>query len=121
MARILLSLGYSATEIAKWLNINRSTVYRSNKISTNEELQQFATEVKAAFTVKQYEIVARVLSRVDVLVKKSFNLDSLVKILNTIGADVMLNGREKIGASMTDPKPIYTHEKISDRVEDTRT
>lgn len=84
IAKTLLDLNCSATEISELLNIDRSTVYRYSQQPTSEELQQFATEIKTIFAVKQFKLIAKILKRMDALVERSFDLKALINAFNTV-------------------------------------
>jgi predicted transcriptional regulator len=84
LAKTLLDLNCSATEISELLNIDRSTVYRYSQQPTSEELQQFATEIKTIFAVKQFKLIAKILKRMDALVERSFDLKALTNAFNII-------------------------------------
>jgi predicted DNA-binding protein YlxM (UPF0122 family) len=71
LAQVMLDLNYSATEIAKELNIDRTTVYRYGEKTLNDDLQQFATEMKIIFTLKQRQILAKILTRIEQALWKS--------------------------------------------------
>lgn len=87
VAKTLLDLNYSATQIARLLDIDRSTVYRYSKKPIKAELQQYATEIRMIFSVKQHQILAKILKRIDSLVEKNFNLNALISVYK------VLNGR----------------------------
>lgn len=84
LAKTLLDLNCSATEISELLNIDRSTVYRYSQQPTSEELQQFATEIKTIFAMKQFQIIAKILKRLDFLVEKSLDLRTLINAFNVV-------------------------------------
>ena len=84
IAKTLLDLNCSATEIAELLNIDRSTVYRYSQQPTSEELQQFATEIKTIFAIKQFKLIAKILKRMDALVDRSFDLKALINAFNVV-------------------------------------
>lgn len=84
IAKTMLDLNYSATEIAELLNIDRSTVYRYSKEPTGDDLQQYATEIKTIFAVKQFQILAKILKRIDFLSEKSLDLNTLIKAYSVI-------------------------------------
>ncbi|HJX59227.1 MAG TPA: hypothetical protein VJ481_01560 [Patescibacteria group bacterium] len=88
IAKTLLDLNYSAIEIAEFLGINRSTVYRYGEQPTSKEMQHFATEIKTIFTVKQYRIIAKILARMEVLVERTFDLKGLIKAFNSLGKSI---------------------------------
>lgn len=79
IAKSLLDLNYSATEISRLLEIDRSTVYRYSKEPTPEELLQFATEFKTALMVKQHLILAKVLRKIEVMVDKTLDFNAVLK------------------------------------------
>lgn len=78
VAKTLLDLNYSATQIAELLDIDRSTVYRYSKKPAKADLQQYATEIKIIFTAKQQQILAKILKRMDQLVGRTFDLKTLI-------------------------------------------
>ena len=79
VAKTLLDLNYSAIEISRLLEIDRSTVYRYSKQPTPEELQQFATELKTIMSMKQHQILAKILRRIDQMVDKTLDFKGLIK------------------------------------------
>ena len=65
VAQVMLDLNYSASEIAKDLKIDRSTVYRYGEKTLNDDLRQFATEIKTFFTLKQHQILAKIIKQIE--------------------------------------------------------
>jgi predicted transcriptional regulator len=107
VAKALMDLNYSATEISDLLQIDRSTVYRYSKQPTPEELQQFATEIKTILNMKQYQIIAKVLKRIEFLVEKSLDLRTLINAYSVIKSHTQ---------SIYDIHKNSEHEKKWDRI-----
>jgi predicted transcriptional regulator len=84
VAKSLMDLNYSATEISRLLDIDRTTVYRYSKEPTPEDLQQFATEFKTSLMMKQHLILAKIIRRIDQLVDRTFDLKGLLKAYEII-------------------------------------
>jgi len=84
IAKTLLDLNYSATEIAQLLSIDRSTVYRYSKQPVKAELQQYATEIRMIFSAKQHQMLAKILKRMEVLIKKTYDLRALIAAFNML-------------------------------------
>lgn len=84
VAKALMDLNYSATEIAKLLEVDRSTVYRYNKQPTGKEMQQYATEIKTIFVAKQHQILAKILRKMEKLITKTDDLRALIVAFKTI-------------------------------------
>ena len=84
VAKSLMDLNYSATEISRLLDVDRTTVYRYNKEPTPDELLQFATEIKTILSVKQFQILAKIVKRLDFLVEKSLDLRTLINAYQII-------------------------------------
>jgi predicted transcriptional regulator len=84
MAKTLLDLNFSATEIAETLGIHRATVYRYSDKPIPADLLQFATEIKVLLTLKQQGIVAKILKRIDILVERSLDLRTLIVAFEVI-------------------------------------
>jgi len=84
VAKTLLDLNYSATEIAEILGIHRATVYRYKNKPIPEELRQFATEIKTMFTIKQQAILAKILKNIDELVDQTDDIKALIAAFEVI-------------------------------------
>lgn len=78
IAKTMLDLDYRATEIAELLGIHRATVYRYGEKSLREGLRQYATELKALFTVKQTQIMAKILNELEKSIQYESNTQHLI-------------------------------------------
>ena len=107
IAKTMFDLNYSATDIAELLGINRSTVYRYSQQPTGEDLQQFATEIKTIFSIKQYQIIAKILKRMDTMVEKTLDFKGLIKAFDIL---------KKNTQSVYDIHKTSEHEKKWDRI-----
>jgi predicted DNA-binding protein YlxM (UPF0122 family) len=83
VAQVMLDLDYSATEIAKELKIDRSTVYRYGEKELPEDLRQFATEIKSLFSIKQTQIIAKILKYIEDSLETA-DLKSLIQAYEVI-------------------------------------
>ena len=84
ISQAMLDLNYSATEIAKELDIHRSTVYRYKDRPLSEDLRHFATEIKTLFTIKQNQILSKLLKKIDKEVEDTYDIRALVSAFNII-------------------------------------
>ena len=84
VAKTLLDLNCSATEIAKILGIHRATVYRYKNKPIPEELRQFATEIKTMFAIKQQAILAKILKNIEELVNQTDDIKDLIAAFEVI-------------------------------------
>jgi len=78
VAKTLLDLNYSATEIAEILGIHRTTVYRYAEKPLNDDLLQFSTEIQTLFTMKQYQLMAKILKNIEEIVDKTDDLRAMI-------------------------------------------
>jgi len=78
VAKVMFDLNYSASEIAKELKIDRSTVYRYSEKPLPEELRQFATEIKTLFAIKQQQILAKILKNIEELADQTDDMRALI-------------------------------------------
>jgi predicted transcriptional regulator len=84
LAKVMLDLNFSASVIAEELGINRSTVYRYNDKPIAEDLQQYATEIKALFSIKQSQILSKILKKIETVTEKTEDLRALVSAFESI-------------------------------------
>jgi predicted DNA-binding protein YlxM (UPF0122 family) len=84
ITQAMLDLNYSATEIAEELNIHRSTVYRYKDKPLSEDLRHFATEIKTLFSIKQSQILSKLLKKIDEEVDDTYDMRALVSAFNII-------------------------------------
>lgn len=84
ITRAMLDLNYSAGEIANTLGIHRATVYRYGEQLLPEDLRQFATEIKILFSIKQHQIIAKVLKRIEFAVDRTTDIRGLVSAFEAI-------------------------------------
>ncbi len=78
VAKVMLDLNYSATEIARVLKVNRATVYRYGEKFLPEDLRQFATEIETLFSVKQLQLLAKIIKNIEDLVDQTDDLKALI-------------------------------------------
>jgi transposase len=78
VAKALLDLNYAATEIAGILGVHRATIYRYKDKPLPEDLQQFATETKSLFSVKQQQILAKILKNIEILADQTNDIRALI-------------------------------------------
>lgn len=78
VAKTMIDLNYSATKIANTLGIGRASVYRYAEQPTPEELRQFETEIKTLVTVKQYELIASILNKLQGTINEAYFKDLVV-------------------------------------------
>lgn len=78
MAKALMDLNFSATEIAETLGIHRVTVYRYAAKPVNGDLLQFATEIKTLFALKQNQLVAKILEKISEIIEKTDDIRGLI-------------------------------------------
>lgn len=85
IAQVGVDCNISATKIADILEIDRTTVYRYAEEATPEDLQQFATEIKTMFYIKQQEIIAKILIRLEENLHEEWEPMKLAGILRIVG------------------------------------
>ncbi len=84
IAKTLLDLNYSASEIAGTLGIHRATVYRYRDKPLPKDLRQFATEIKTLFTIKQHQVLAKILKNIEELADQTDDIRALVVAFEVI-------------------------------------
>jgi predicted transcriptional regulator len=80
----MIDLNYAVTDIAKQLNINRSTVYRYRKEPLTKDLRHFATEIKIIFSIKQNQLLAKILKSIDEVIELTPDLKSLINAFEVL-------------------------------------
>jgi predicted transcriptional regulator len=78
VAKTLFDLNVSAQEVADTLGVNRSTVYRYSEKPVPAELRQFATEMKVIFSLKQQQIMAKILKNIEEVIGSTDDIRGLV-------------------------------------------
>ena len=84
VARAMLDLNYSTSEIANTLGVHRATVYRYGEQLLPEDLRQFATDIKILFSIKQHQIIAKILKRIEFAVDRTTDIRGLVTAFEAI-------------------------------------
>jgi predicted DNA-binding protein YlxM (UPF0122 family) len=65
VAKTMLSLDISASEIADTLGIHRSSVYRYSDKPTPDDLRHFETELTVLMSIKQKQVLAKIIKQME--------------------------------------------------------
>jgi len=103
-AKVLVNEGYSTRTVEDILGIDHATVARYAKKDTPEALRQFETELIAAFALKEHQIAAKALRRIDTKIESAFIMDALeiyksMRGKGVAGVNVQVNNFQVKGAN----------------------
>lgn len=87
-AKILFDLNFSAKYISETLGIHRTSVYRYSRKPIPEELQQFATEIKVMYTVKQHLLMAKCMEHLEKLIPVQTDIKDLIAAIKVFSDNI---------------------------------
>ena len=90
-AKVLVNEGYSTREVEDILGLDHSVVARYAKLETPENMQQFETKLTDVFRIKEHQIAAKALRRIDTKIDNAFIKDALEVYKAMRGKDVAQN------------------------------
>lgn len=77
VAKVLVNEGFSTRDVEEILGVDHTSVSRYAKKDTPEELRRFETELIAVFTIKEHQIAAKALRRLDTKIDSAMIMDAL--------------------------------------------
>ncbi len=95
-AKVLVNEGYSTRDVEELLGVDHVTVSRYAKQETPDEMKRFETQLTNIFAIKEHQIAAKALRRIDSKIDTAIIMDALeiyksLRGKNVSGINVQVN------------------------------